>query len=155
MAVASADALAKRMRAVGEATQKAQRIAVTKAAAVMKETHVTGLRADAPSMRLRNVGKKGAKLGVRYKVKGGASDPSATVEATGPWQILNNPAKAHEIRGRKGKVIHFGSLFRASVKHPGHRGKQTWQKAQPAAAKAGTAELNKTTTRAVQQAFKG
>lgn len=155
MPVTSADGVAKRMRAVGEAAQKAQRISLTRAAFAMKAVHTSGLMGDAPGGRLRGVGKKGAKLSVRYKLRGGSSDPSAIVEAVGPWQILNNPAKAHLIQGRKGKVLHFGNVFRASVKHPGHRGKRTWQKAQPEAVKAGQAELNKTMTRAVQQAFKG
>jgi hypothetical protein len=155
MPAKSAADVAKRMQQVGEAARKAQNISVTRAAMAMKVVHLAGLAQDVPSGRLRNVGKGGAKVGVRYKLHGTSASPTAIVEATGPWQIINNPAVAHVIVPKKKKALHFGSsLFRASVQHPGHRGKQTWQRAEPAAAEAGTKQLNSTMVNAVQQAFK-
>lgn len=151
----SAGDVAKRMRAVGEAMQKAQKISVAKAALAAKEVHVAGMLKDAPGGRLRGVGKKGAKIGVNYKLQGGASDPSAIVEATGPWHIMNNPAKPHKETGKKGKKLMFAGIFRSGVNHPGHAGKFTWQKSEPVAMKAAVAELNKTAIKAIQQAFKG
>lgn len=157
MTAYSAADVAKRMQRVGEAAQKAQKISVTRAAMAMKVVHVARLQGDAPGGRLRNVGKKGAKLSVKYTLKGSTASPSAIVEATGPWQLLNNPAKPHVIEPKKKKAIHIGSgtFFRASVHHPGHRGKFTWQKAEPEAAKAGASELNKHMVTTVKQAFRG
>lgn len=154
--VHSASAVTKRMQQVTGAAQKAQKIGVQRAAMVMKTVHIAGLNADAPGGRLRNVGKKGTKLGVKYTMHGGANNPSAIVEATGAWPILNNPTKAHLIRSKKGRTLNLGNgLFRASAQHPGTHGKRTWQKAQPKALVEGTKELNKTMIIAVQKAFKG
>lgn len=143
------------MMAVGNAARKAQAVSVQRAAFAMKEVHTAGLFHDAAGGRLRRVGKNGAKLSVRYKLHGGSANPSAIVEAVGPWQILNNPAKAHLIKSKMRKAVSFNGVARRSVQHPGHKGKFTWQKAQPAAGIAGTKELNKHMVTAVQQAFKG
>jgi hypothetical protein len=143
------------MQAVGLAARKAQRVSVQKAALAMKDAHTAQLMRDTSGGRLRNVGKKGTKLSVRYKLHGNDANPSATVEAVGSWPILNNPTKPHEIRPRRGRAIRVGDGFRRSAHHPGTKGKQTWQKAKPKAAKDATAELNKTMTRAVQEAYKG
>lgn len=156
MPVSTADAVAKRMQKVGMATQKAMKISMVEAAKAAKAVQVAGLNVDAPGGRLRNVGKKGAKLGVGYKIQGGANNPTAIVEAVGSgWPILNNPTKAHQIQGRKGKTLKLPNGFRRGVQHPGTRGKRTWQKGEPEAEKVASKELSKTMTRAVQEAFKG
>lgn len=156
MVAHSAEAVAKRMNAVAGAARKAQKISVQRAALVMKTVHLAGLNADAPGGRLRNVGRKGAKLGVKYTMHGATGHASAIVEATGAWPILNNPTKPHEIRSKKGKTLRLGDgLFRASAQHPGTKGKRTWQKAQPKAMVEGQKQLNKTMVFAVQEAFKG
>lgn len=49
---------------------------------------------------LRGVGKRGAKVGVRYKLLGGTSNPSAVVRWWGPAHLVNNPTKAHDIKPR-------------------------------------------------------
>jgi hypothetical protein len=109
-----------------------------------------------------------ASVGVRVKVYKSKTRPSALIAATGPLQIINNDTAGHVIRstrvkGRQRKgfvgptlpgqfsrknqigpslrpVINIPGIgFRASARHPGTKGKQTWQhgrtKAEPAIAK--------------------
>lgn len=112
--------------------------------------------------------KGGAKVGVRVKVDKSKTKPSALIAATGPLQFINNDTAGHVIRstrvkGRQRKgfvgptlpgqfsrknqigpslrpVLNIpGVGFRASARHPGTKGKGTWQvgrkKAEPAIAK--------------------
>lgn len=46
--------------------------------------------------RLRGVGKKGAKVGARYDIKG-TVNPTAIVQATGPLHLLERDTRAHDI----------------------------------------------------------
>lgn len=90
------------------------------------------VRAVSPST-LRNVGKRGAKLGVRVRqVNLGVTHPVAYVKAVGPWQIHEFDTKAHTIprdrkRGRKAIRLPDGQI-RASVEHPGTKGQHTFAK---------------------------
>jgi hypothetical protein len=125
----------------------------------------------------------GTKVGVRVKVDKSKSRPSALIAATGPLQIINNDTAGHVIRstrakgrGRKGfvgptlpgqfgrgkqvgpslrPVINIpGVGARASARHPGTKGKNTWQdgrrKAEPIIAKA----MRQTTFNVVKGAAK-
>jgi hypothetical protein len=71
----------------------------------------------------------GKKWGVRYKLAGSV-DPSALVAINGPFHLVDNPTKAHQIgprtKGRRKsgkKAVSFGGIARATVKHPGTQGK--------------------------------
>lgn len=92
------------------------------------------LRVAAPRGRL-NVGKKGAKVGVRYDIE----PKKATVRMTGPAHLLESDTKAHRIprgkvgRGRRQRVnkkviVIPGVGVRAYANHPGTQGKQPWAK---------------------------
>lgn len=111
----------------------------------------------APGGLLRNVGKNGARITVRVTTRENRADSEAFVRAVGPWQIINNPAKPHKIY-RKGQRVRgrgaqranrqaiynelFGARgaytggalkmpdgrYRHVVDHPGHPGRQMWQK---------------------------
>jgi hypothetical protein len=76
----------------------------------------------------------GKKWGVRYDVKGG-TDPVALVRFRGPFHLVDNPTEPHKIgpktkgRRKKRKAVSFGGMARASVKHPGTKGKRTFPKA--------------------------
>jgi hypothetical protein len=71
----------------------------------------------------------GKKWSVRYKIAGSV-DPSALVAINGPFHLVDNPTAAHTIgprtKGRRKsgkKAVSFGGIARASVKHPGTKGK--------------------------------
>ena len=91
----------------------------------------------APS-RLRNVGKKGSRLNVRYNTGVYEGAAKALVFATGPWQIIENDTKAHKIprqttrTGRQRRnlrpVVIPGVGVRAWADHPGTKGKHPWAK---------------------------
>jgi hypothetical protein len=135
-------------RSPAELTAKLQRAAhayadldgtvVREGAQLTKRTVVAG----APS-RLRGVGKRGARLSVGYTVSTAGSSPAALVFARGPWQFIENDTAPHRIprssaRKRKARhaVVPGGAEggdhgkggVRASVNHPGTRGKHPWAK---------------------------
>ncbi len=76
--------------------------------------------------RLRGVGAKGAKIGVRYDVAG----PTAVVvRMTGPAHLIERDTAAHEIGPKRRRALHLvGGDFRASVAHhPGTKGKHPFE----------------------------
>lgn len=86
--------------------------------------------------KLRGVGKKGAKIGVRYDIAGKRS----LVRATGPFHLLERPTKAHRTpkeakSGRaKRKVVNIpGVGVRAWANVAGTKGKYPWAKGVAAA----------------------
>lgn len=80
--------------------------------------------------KLRGVGKRGAKIGVRYDALG----DKALVRATGPFHLIERDTKAHPIpkkrgaRARKRVVVIPGVGVRAWANHPGTHGKHPWEK---------------------------
>ena len=128
--------------------------------------HVTGkirdqVRRDTGDMRLSGVGKRGAKVGAKYDIKG-TTNPTALITATGPLHLIERNTAAHSIlpRGRRvskryqnavakgrlpagGKPIYLGrkkaltiggGLYSSATRGP-TRGKHTfergWKKAAP------------------------
>ncbi len=81
--------------------------------------------------KLRGVGKRGAKVGVRYDFVNSAS---ALVRATGPFHLLERDTRAHRIpktrggRARKRVAVIPGVGVRAWANHPGTKGKHPWAK---------------------------
>lgn len=101
--------VAGRVAKIGFEVQKANKTSVTRAAFVAKDMIQHEIKRVAPSGRLRNVGSSpGAKIGVRYDVKG-TKNPTALVRAIGPLHLLENPISPHVIipkkvgRGAKGR----------------------------------------------------
>lgn len=120
---AAADGIARTPRRVTEA-----------AALTVKRSVQAHLVVAAPRGRL-NVGRKGARVGVRYTLAGN----TAVVKMTGPAQLIERDTKAHRIpratvgRGRRQRantkvVVIPGVGVRASAAHPGTRGKHPWEK---------------------------
>jgi hypothetical protein len=110
--------------------------------------------------RMSRVGRKGARLGVRYDVKG-TDNATALVRATGPWQLIEGPTKPHEITskaGRRGrgrrKPISTPYGPRMSAQHPGTRGKHPWQKGKAKAEKEAVDIYAKAQRKAVARAFR-
>lgn len=98
---------------------------------VAAEAMAGAIRSVSPS-RLRNVGTKGARLGVRVVPSGGFGQAQALISGTGPWPIIEYDTKAHRIapkrRGGK-KALRFPSgEFARSADHPGTKGKAPFHK---------------------------
>lgn len=121
------------MAAAQRELERSQRVALTAASFELKRSVEQRLPA---SKRLRGVGKKGARIGVRYDIE---TDGRAVVKAIGPLHLLERDTKAHEIkpkssgRGsnrkqRKGAVRLANGEFRASVQHPGTKGQHPFEK---------------------------
>lgn len=108
---------------------RARRTALVKGATELKQGVERRLP---PSKRLRGVGKKGARIGVRYDVK---SDEAVVVKALGPLHLLERDTRAHTIEpkkrraksGRAAVKLSDGS-FRSSVQHPGTKGQHPFEK---------------------------
>lgn len=100
---------------------------------VQAQMRVAGVQND----RLQGVGKKGARIGVRYDTTTDKS--SVVVRATGPFHLIESDTKAHQIpkqrgaRARKRYVNIPGVGVRASANHPGTKGKHPWEKGVKAA----------------------
>lgn len=83
--------------------------------------------------RLRNVGKKGSKLGVGYRPNPGGG---TFLYARGNWQIIEHDTKAHVIGGGRSKkreqrgYLQFasGEIRLGPIPHPGTRGKHLFKK---------------------------
>lgn len=125
-------------------------LAAVKDGSQVVKTSVTRL---APA-RLRNAGRRGSKLGVRYNVGTYGGEAKSLVYATGQWQLIERDTKPHRIPGLKGqktrqnrsiratkgrmfgpafggektnaKPIVFGGNVRAYAFHPGTKGKKPW-----------------------------
>jgi hypothetical protein len=121
--------LARKMERTQAELLRARRTAVTAGAMELKQ----GVQRRLPaSGRLRGVGKKGARVGVRYDLKG---DTEAVVKAIGPLHLLENATAAHDIqpkkrRGKGGNAalkLPDGS-FRGVIHHPGTKGQKPFAK---------------------------
>lgn len=105
---------------------------LTKTAAVIKQSATLSLRTVVPTGRLSGVGKRGAAVGVRYKVH--PETKTARVFMTGPAQLIERDTKAHRIprenrrRNKKRPIVIPGVGPRRSANHPGTRGQHPWEK---------------------------
>lgn len=134
--------VARRMSKLAREVREAEKTAVNRASLEAKTVHLAELHKVVPSGRLRNVGRSGTRLGVRYDVKG-ATNPTALLRATGPWHLVENPIQAHTIKvrtrrrgGVRAKALATPYGPRMSVQHPGvNRTSGPWkrgaQKARP------------------------
>jgi len=144
--------------AAGTAISRARSQAIRNAALKAKNVQLDELDKVSRTRSLRNVGKKGAKLGVRYDIKG-TKNPTVLVTANGPWQLIEGDTKAHRIpregRKRKAKVLAFpNDAFAKHVMHPGTKGRRPFAKGRKRAHPIIVKELGKTVTTAVRQALK-
>ena len=180
MAQSPAAQVALRMTKLTREVRGASDTAVTRAAFDAKKIIEREIRSVAPSGRLRNVGSSGAKIGVRYNVKG-ATNPTALVRAYGPIHLIENPIQPHTIiprgvgraRGRtraarrQAKQDLYNALFgsqyagvkplrtpygpRYRVRHPGvRRSSGPWKRGRMKAAPI----IRRTVERSVQDAFR-
>lgn len=123
-----------KMRRAGNALKTDQQGVVAAAALELKKAVTLRLAVAAPRGRL-NVGKRGARIGVRYKLEA----TSATVFMFGPAQLIERDTRPHRIpretigRGRKKRantkpISIPGVGVRQSAMHPGTKGKHPWER---------------------------
>lgn len=118
--------LARKLRQAGGAVDGAARDGVFKSALVVKTSVLGELRVR----RLSGVGRRGARVGVRFDVRG-KTNPTALIRATGPVHLIERDTRPHKIapRGKKAKVLSIPGVGpRASAKHPGTKGKHPWER---------------------------
>lgn len=153
MSAAPGAQLAGRIQKMAKAVEDARKVSVKEAADVMKDSIEHSRNAAVGSDgRMSRVGRSGAKLGVAVRMSGA----EATVQASGPWPLIENNIPAHTIKPKKGRKrgVAFGGIVRASVRHPGTKGKQPWKKGRTAGVPKSVEVLRSRTTSAVYGAFK-
>lgn len=116
---------------IGPRMQSQLRQGVNRASLTVAESvRAELLRAGVKGGRLSGVGLKGAKIGVGFNVKGTRGGGTSLIKMRGPAHLIERDTKAHAIaprrRGKKALATPFGP--RASVKHPGTKGKHPWEK---------------------------
>jgi len=74
---------------------------------------------------------RGKKLtaSTRQQVSGQHTTIIFHAKPAGAWAIRESGAKAHMIRPKRAKVLHFDGGFAMSAHHPGARGSRRWTKA--------------------------
>lgn len=136
---ANASQLGTKLVNTAKSAGQTNRKAVSAAALVTKKTILGYARKDTGGdLKLSRWGRavgpgqrKGVKVGAGYDVKG-YDRATALLRArpTGVWRVLNDGAVPHDIgrkKRSKSKALYLGGeKFAASVKHPGTRGKRTW-----------------------------
>jgi hypothetical protein len=135
---------AQQIRTVPKHMEVAEVAAITKSSMMIKEA----VQDNLPSSKImRNVGKRGMKVGVKYKVARAAGNPFSIVSAYGPVHILEWGASprgglgkpTHRIpklmvgRGKNSRVntkkLYIPGIgVRAFVMHPGFKGQYPWQR---------------------------
>ena len=130
--------LARAMHALPDELQAAQRRGVQQAALeVTREIRAEIRVATGGDSRLSGVGRRGARVGARFDVKG-TRNPTALVRATGPQHLLEHDTKTHTItprkrrrgkaKGARGALRLADGEFRASAMHPGTKAKRPFGK---------------------------
>jgi hypothetical protein len=92
--------IAKRMQKLEREVKGAQRAAVNRASLELKKATEAEIKKVAPSMRLSGVGPRGARVGVRYDIKG-TRNPTSIVKAYGPLHFIERDTDPHTIAARR------------------------------------------------------
>lgn len=121
-----------------DALQGAQAQGVRRAAIHVTTAIRSEILSATGDMRLSGVGRRGAKVGAKFDIKG-TTNPTALITATGPLHFIERDTAPHTIprtrrRGRKRYVAFDGGVY-SRVEHPGTRGKHPfergWRQAAP------------------------
>ena len=141
----SVDDLADRLVPGGREITRANRVGVEKACLAGKNVMLSAMVASLGSNRLSGVGKNGARVGVRYDVRG-YQNPVGIIRYTGPAHLVNSGTRPHKIEPRSRQTTAAGNRRRGSAKalspagnpwaaasadHPGTKGKKFAEKAEP------------------------
>lgn len=112
------------------------------------------VRAELPSSgRLRGVGRRGAKISVGFDIRG-TSNPTALIAARGPLHLLERDTRAHTIVPKTRGALATPYGVRASVQHPGTKGKHPFERGVTRAVPVAEAIVQKAVFGAYTEAFK-
>ncbi len=113
-----------RLRKTADNLGNAPRVAAAAGALLVKNTILEHDRAIVPTLVLTGVGRKGAKIGVRYIPGINAMGRAATlVVATGPAHLIERTTTAHEIVSKSLKATGFGRARQRTAKALGNKAK--------------------------------
>jgi hypothetical protein len=151
--------LKRRVDKIETAIDKSARESVRLAAQAAKGIQLDVMKSDAGGdLKLSRVRSgKGAAIGARYDLRGMGRESTAGVKATGPVPLIANPSKAHAIpkKGRRRKVLAIPGIgVRASVQHPGTKGKDTWNRGREKAERKVRTVIGRNTDQVVAKAFR-
>lgn len=111
--------------------RKVETAGVRGAAKVVKTSIEASLHSTKFAGGLSHMGKGGVKLSLGTKVRTDLA--TVTAKPAGPWAIVEDGAKAHPIRARRGnptQVLKFpdGGFATGTVQHPGMKGAKPFDK---------------------------
>lgn len=148
----SIDQFAAKITKAGTNLKEAEQVSIVESAQAGKAI----MLANMGFTRMRGVGRKGARVGVRYTVKGGSS-PSVLLGYFGPVHLANNPTSPHRIEpksGRSGKkAIVVGGQPVANADHPGTAGKKFFERSKPQVQQTAGKILERSVQTALRRSF--
>lgn len=115
-----------------EAIPVAQKRGVQKAALFVTTTIRSEIRSATGDMRLSGAGRRGARVGAKYDIKG-TRNPTALISATGPLHLIERDTQPHDVprsrsRGRRRYVAFGGGVYSRATASGGSRGKHPFEK---------------------------
>jgi hypothetical protein len=123
--------LARSASATADALQVAQKIGVRKAALHVTTAIRLEIRKVTGDMKLSGVGRRGARVGAKYDIKG-TVNPTAFITATGPLHLIERDTSPHRVprnrrSGRKRYAVIGGHPY-DHADHPGTAGKHPFER---------------------------
>jgi hypothetical protein len=120
--------LARSVAALPDALQRGQKAGVNKSALHVTRAIRGNIRAVTGDNRLSGVGRRGARVGARYNVKG-TVNPTALITAVGPLHLIERDTRPHDVAPRKRggrKALKFANGTFAASAHAsgGSKGKR-------------------------------
>lgn len=124
------------LAATPKAMQRGQRRGVNKAALHVTRSVRREIVLVTGDNRLSGVGRRGAKVGAGYNVRGRVN-PTALISARGPLHLIERDTGAHSIEPRRKRArgnrkrraaLKFGATYATAVDHPGTRGQRPFGK---------------------------
>ena len=111
--------------------QKGQKTGVRRSALFVTKAIRAEIRAATGDSRLSGVGRRGARVGAGYDVKGNVN-PTALITARGPLHLVERKTNPHTIaprrRGRRKALALADGGFAAYANHPGTPAKRPFEK---------------------------
>ena len=146
-----------RLKALSTSIEKGRRDTLVAAGVAGKRAHAAVIQRDSGGdSRLSGVGKRGAKVGVRFDIRG----ERLTMKATGPLHFVANPMSPHRIprvrktnRAKRRVVVIPGVGVRAHARHPGTKGKNTWRRGVTSARPKVTKVMRSETANIIKRGF--
>jgi len=97
----------------GRGITRANRVGVEKACLAGKNVMLANMTAALGGTRMSGVGRKGAKVGVRYDVRG-YQNPVGIIKYVGPVHLVNSDRRAYDILPRNSQTTAKGNRRRGA-----------------------------------------